>query len=191
MKSLSQKCCFSKKSHRILNSFTLQIQDKVIAAEYRKTCAENFDSLFNNSCVILLLYSLLRLGSLDWSNPNTASIFGTACHYPPFILWFFMRRCRLKLHAPRVMWLYALIWVAVTNLSMRDVVLPAWTTTEDKKADEDSIMVTLVIFHTLNYTSYLETVIFLPACILTGYYLQMVSQVEIVATIDAPKWGGG
>jgi hypothetical protein len=56
-------------------------------------------------------------------------------------------------------------------MSIHDAVLPAWTTSEDKKNDEDTIIATLVVFHTINYTSFLETVIFLPSCILSGYYL--------------------
>ena len=114
------------------------------------------------------------------------AILGTAYNFPTFIVWGFMRRSRFKLHAPKCIWLIVLIWVAVTNMSMHDAVLPAWTTKEDKKNDEDSIMSILVVFHTLNYTSFQETVIFLPGCILAGYYLQLVAQVELVATIDAP-----
>lgn len=94
------------------------------------------------------------------------------------------------MHVPKIMYLYVLIWVVFTNLSFRDY-LPQWMCTDDKKSDEDSILVTLVIFHVLNYNSYLSTLLFLPASILVGYYLQMLKQVEIVSTIDAPHWGGG
>ena len=91
MKSLDGKGCLSYRSHRILNAFTLQIKDKELAAEYQKTCAENFDSLFFRSVFIVVVYSLIRLGSMDWSSPSVPSILGTAYHFPTLILWGFMR----------------------------------------------------------------------------------------------------
>lgn len=49
----------------------------------------------------------------------------------------------------------------------------------------------LIMFHSLNYNSYLHTVLFLPTCLMVGYYLQLQVEVEIAATAGQPNWGGG
>ena len=69
--------------------------------------------------------------------------------------------------------------------------LIGWMNHLNKQNDEDTIMVTLVVTHALNYNSYLNTLIFIPVTILTSCYFQMVAQAEIVAKIDVPEWGGG
>lgn len=112
----------------------------------------------------------MRLAFLNYDDDHhKASIFGTFCHWPAFVLWALMRCCKLKMYAPKIMYLYALIWVLVTNLSMRDWLFD-WMLENDKKADEDSILNTIIIVHVLNYNSFLQTVCLFPPLFIAGYY---------------------
>ena len=71
-----------------------------------------------------------------------------------------------------------LFWCVVTNLSFRDQ-LPEALSEKDKSADENSILVTLIMCHILNYTSFLATVLLQPAIILVSYYFQLQKQGEL------------
>lgn len=89
-----------------------------------------------------------------------------------------MRQLGLKKYAPLTAWLYCILFVLKTNLGYRDMV-PDWMNHENKQKQEESIIVTLVVTIALNYNSYFSTLLFLPPCILTGYYYQMKVQAEI------------
>ena len=111
----------------------------------------------------------MKLATTDWDEPNTASLFGAATHYPVFIFWGIMKAFNGKIFAMHLVWVYCWTWIIVTNMSFRDQLAP-WMMLNDKKADENSILGMLVVVHTLNYTSFLETVIVLPLSIMSGYY---------------------
>lgn len=89
-----------------------------------------------------------------------------------------------------MIWIYCWSWMLRTNLCFRDLLWEG-ACDSDKTDDSENVMITLVITHALNYNSYLSTILIFPATIVISYYIQLLAQVELVADIDHPAWGGG
>ena len=123
----------------------------------------------------MLVYTVLRLLLLDYSHPGTpSSLHGLVTNYPALLVWAAMRKCGLKKHAPKVIWIHCWLWMARTNLCFRDLMWSA-SCDEDKTGDSDNIIVTLLVTHALNYNSFRSTALLFPITFFVSYYFQLTS----------------
>lgn len=95
-----------------------------------------------------------------------------------FIPWALIKCSRWKKHTTKVAFLYVLFWCTWPNLSFRDQV-PEFMIEPDRRTDEETILVTLIIFHTMNYNRFLTTVILIPIMIFPSYYAQTYAQLTM------------
>lgn len=86
--------------------------------------------------------------------------------------------CRLKEYAPKATFLYALAWCIVANCRIRDQ-LPIGDVLHKKRTDEDTILMTVVICHALNYNSFVWTLLIQMPLSLLSYYFQLLYMVEV------------
>jgi len=96
-----------------------------------------------------------------------------------FIPWAILRcNPRTEKYVQKVAFLYVIFWCMWPNLSFRDQV-PEIMIEPDRRADEETILVTLLIFHTMNYNRFLTTVILIPLIIFPAYYSQTVQMMTM------------
>lgn len=178
LKRLNYKLFYSKESSFILNHATLQIKDAEISKKFADAQCQNLHRLYNQ-CLGAILLNLLARTILYFTEDNAPPIrILSAVSTLIFVIGWGLLKCRKTPQAPRFVWVYLLSYCVFTNLSYRDQ-LPWWLAESDKKADEDSILVNLLVAHTLNYDTFLVTVLLQPSIVLLSYLGQLLVQVEL------------
>lgn len=169
---------YSERSYFLMNHYTLRIKDIEIRRHYNEALASNFNQLFKSTLTINIIYAILRVVLfIIYPSPSYAGLFGTSIHLIFVSIWGIIK-WRKPLYAPPVVFFYALAWCIFTNLSWRDQ-LPWFLLESDRTMDENSIFVTLLITHSLNYNNFLTSLFLMPPIILCSYYSQLVAQVQL------------
>jgi hypothetical protein len=115
-----KRLLYSHKSHYILNHFTLKIHDAEIRLLYNKALGDNFDKLFCTTVIIIVIYTLFRVGIYCSGDLSDTVRLGSSVIILGLLLLWALVRCRWKIQAPKVVFFYALICLTITNLSWRD-----------------------------------------------------------------------
>ena len=124
----------------------------------------------------MLIYLLTRIVNFFTGSAPLVRLITSFMRISFFIPWLLIKCTRFKKHTTKVAFLYVIFWCMWPNLSFRDQV-PEFMIEPDRRTDEETILITLLIFHTMNYNRFLTTVILIPLIIFPSYYCQVLLQV--------------
>lgn len=164
--------CLDKHSHFAMNRFTLSVYDAKISKMVKQQNTKNFRALTTPAMALSALFALSKLIDFVTSDEQGVNklIFGFS-HFVTVLLWWLVDK-KHPYQAPKMIFPYMLFWCVTTNLSFRDS-WPEVFHEKDKSSDENSILVTLIMCHICNYTSFLTTLLLQPTIIVVGYYYQV------------------
>lgn len=168
---------FDKRSHYLLNHFTLQVKDHEIARAVEDQNATNFTNYIMPVIYMTAIYALLHLVEFIVLGLAPIKLYSSFTHLF-YSLMFFLVKQKSPSGATRVIWLYLLHWCIQVNLTYRDAV-PEVFLESDKSSDDNSILTSLVVCHMLNQNSFLVTIFLQPTIVLVSYYYQLVIQARL------------
>jgi hypothetical protein len=168
---------FDKRSHYLLNHFTLQVKDHEIARAVENQNAANNANIMKPVVYITASYALLHLFEFIVWGLAPIKLYSSFTHvFYALLILLVMQKSPSG--ATRVIWLYLLHWCIQVNLTYRDAV-PEVFLESDKASDDNSILTSLVVCHMLNQNSFLVTIFLQPTIVLFSYHYQLVIQARL------------
>lgn len=170
---------YDKRSHYLLNRYTLQIRDPEIEQELVRRRLERFESL-KVPAILFFASGFFGFGILDFLN-KTENL-KALCYLLPYsislVYWFVCSKLKPS-WAPYYSYLVMLLLMLAVTLGFWDL-LPSWLKVSRPDMEDDAVYFYLFYFSVFNYTSFFETLLVVPALFSVSYYFLLIKQVELL-----------
>jgi len=166
-----------KQTNFLLDSLTLRVKDKEIQDHYNMMRATEFNKYCYPILILATLYLIVILITFAMGENPPVRVIYAVINFSHPVLWMILRKWSLR-HAMIIPYIYFLTHCILTNLSFRDW-LPEVMIENDKLYDEAKIIILLIITHTVNYNSFIVSLVVPTTIILVSYSLQLLIQLDI------------
>ena len=177
LQSVYNRLFLKKQTNFLLDSLTLRVKDKEIQDHYNMMRATEFNKYCYPILILATLYLIVILITFSMGENPPVRVIYAVINFSHPILWMILRKWSLR-HAMIIPYIYLLTHCILTNLSFRDW-LPEVMIENDKSYDEAKIIILLIITHTVNYNSFLVSLVVPTTILFISYCLQLLIQLDI------------